>query len=40
MKLLKQIKFPYVANIEYEPEEQNPTEAVGEAVTYLKRALS
>ena len=40
MKLLKQIKFPYVANIEYEPEEQNPTEAVGLAVAYLKRALS
>jgi sugar phosphate isomerase/epimerase len=40
MKLLKQIKFAYAANIEYEPEQENPTEAVREAVAYLKRALS
>jgi sugar phosphate isomerase/epimerase len=40
MKLLKKIKFDYAANIEYEPEEENPTEAVREAVAYLKRALS
>jgi sugar phosphate isomerase/epimerase len=40
MKLLKKIKYPYAANIEYEPEEQNPTEAVRDAVAYLKRALS
>ncbi|MFP5262803.1 MAG: sugar phosphate isomerase/epimerase family protein [Blastocatellia bacterium] len=40
MKLLKQVKFAYAANIEYEPEEENPTEAVREAVAYLKRALS
>lgn len=40
MKLLKKIGFAYAANIEYEPEEENPTEAVSEAVAYLKRALS
>ena len=40
MKLLKKIKFEYAANIEYEPEEGNPTEAVREAVVYLKRTLS
>jgi sugar phosphate isomerase/epimerase len=40
MKLLKKLKFKYAANIEYEPEEENPTEAVREALDYLKRALS
>lgn len=40
MKLLKKIKFAYAANIEYEPEQENPTEAVRECVAYLKRALS
>jgi sugar phosphate isomerase/epimerase len=40
MRLLKEIRFPYAANIEYEPEEESPTEAVGEAVAYLKRSLS
>ncbi len=40
MKLLKKIKFKYAANIEYEPESENPTEAVREATDYLKRALA
>ena len=40
MKLLKKIKFKYAANIEYEPESENPTEAVREATEYLKRALA
>lgn len=40
MKLLKKIKFKHTANIEYEPEQENPTEAVREALDYLKRALS
>lgn len=40
MKLIKKLKFKYAANIEYEPEPQNPTPAVREAFEYLKRALS
>jgi sugar phosphate isomerase/epimerase len=40
MKLLKKVKFPYAANIEYELEEENPTEAVRDSVAYLKRSLS
>jgi sugar phosphate isomerase/epimerase len=40
MKLLKQIKFKYAANIEYEPEMANPTEGTRTAFEYLKRALS
>ncbi|HEX8089805.1 MAG TPA: sugar phosphate isomerase/epimerase [Blastocatellia bacterium] len=40
MRLLKKVKFAYTANIEYEPEQESPTEAVREAVAYLKRALS
>jgi sugar phosphate isomerase/epimerase len=40
MKLLKKIKFKYVANIEYEPETANPTEGTRTAFEYMKRALS
>ena len=40
MKLLKQIKFRYAANIEYEMESENPTEGVRHAFEYLKKALS
>lgn len=40
MKLLKKIKFKYVANIEYEPEMADPTEGTRTAFEYLKRALS
>ncbi|HWO01543.1 MAG TPA: sugar phosphate isomerase/epimerase [Blastocatellia bacterium] len=40
MKLIMKLKFPYAANIEYEPEPENPTPAVREAFEYLKRALS
>jgi len=40
MKLLKQIKFKYAANIEYEPEMADPTEGTRTAFEYLKRALS
>lgn len=39
MKLIKKLKFKYAANIEYEPEPQNPTPSVREAFEYLKRAL-
>lgn len=40
MKLIKKLKFKYAANIEYEPEPQNPTASVREAFEYLKRWLS
>ena len=40
MKLVRKLKFKYTANIEYEPEPQNPTPSVREAFEYLKRALS
>lgn len=40
MKLLKKIKFKYVANIEYEPETADPTESTRTAFEYMKRALS
>ncbi|HXG92314.1 MAG TPA: sugar phosphate isomerase/epimerase [Blastocatellia bacterium] len=40
MKLLKQIKFKYAANIEYENEPENPTDGVKQAVDYLRGALS
>ncbi|MFY9610647.1 MAG: sugar phosphate isomerase/epimerase [Blastocatellia bacterium] len=40
MKLIKKLKFKYAANIEYEPEPQNPTPSVREAFEYLKRTLS
>lgn len=40
MKLLKQIKFKYAANIEYEPESANPIEGTRTAFEYLKRTLS
>lgn len=40
MKLIKKLKFKYAANIEYEPEPQNPTQSVREAFGYMKRALS
>lgn len=40
MKLLKDIKFKYAANIEYEPEQDSPTEAVREAFDYMKRVLA
>jgi len=40
MKLLKKIKFKYVANIEYEPETADPTEGTRTAFEYMKQALS
>jgi sugar phosphate isomerase/epimerase len=40
MKLLKKIRFKYVANIEYEPESQDPIEGTQTAFDYLKRTLS
>ena len=40
MKLLKQIKFKYVANIEYEPESAAPIEGTRTAFEYLRRTLT
>ena len=40
MKLAQSVKFPYVANIEYELEPMNPTDGVKQAVGYLKSVLS
>jgi sugar phosphate isomerase/epimerase len=40
MKLLKQVRFSYAANIEYELEPDDPTEGVRHALDYLRRALS
>jgi sugar phosphate isomerase/epimerase len=40
LRLARQIKFDYVANIEYEPEPEDPTDAVRKAFDYVKRALS
>lgn len=39
MKLLKKLKFKYVANIEYEPESANPIEGTRTAFEYLRRTL-
>jgi len=40
MKLLKKIKFKYVANIEYEPESTAPIDGTRTAFEYLRRTLT
>jgi sugar phosphate isomerase/epimerase len=40
MKLLKQMKFKYAANIEYEMDESDPTDGVRDSLAYLKRTLA
>jgi len=40
MKLLKTLKFKYVANIEYEPESADPVEGTRTAFEYLKKTLA
>jgi sugar phosphate isomerase/epimerase len=40
MKTLKEIKFKYAANLEYELEAENPTEGLLDAFEYVKRALA
>jgi sugar phosphate isomerase/epimerase len=40
MKLVKQLRFRYAANIEYESEPENPVDGVRDAFAYLKRILS
>ena len=39
MKLLKSLKYKGAANIEYEPEQEDPVEGVRDALAYLRRAL-
>jgi sugar phosphate isomerase/epimerase len=40
LKLARQVRFPYAANIEYEMDEQDPTEGVRDSFAYVKRALT
>lgn len=40
MKLIKELKFKYAANIEYELEAENPTEGTRTGFEYMKRALT
>jgi len=40
LKLAKQLGFRYAANIEYELEEENPTEGVRRSLAYMRRALA
>jgi sugar phosphate isomerase/epimerase len=40
MKLARQLRFRYAANIEYENEPENPVDGVREALVYLKGVLS
>ena len=40
LKLARQVKFPYAANIEYEMDEKDPTDGVRRSFDYIKRALT
>jgi len=40
LKLVKQLKWPYAANIEYELEPENPEEGVRTAFEYVKKVLA
>ena len=40
MKVAKEVKFKYAANLEYEIEENNPTAGLRDAFEYVKRALA
>jgi hypothetical protein len=40
LKLAQTLKFKYAANIEYEIEEQDPTEGVRDSYAYVKRVLA
>lgn len=40
LKFARQVHFPYAANIEYEMDENDPTEGVRHSVEYVKRALA
>jgi sugar phosphate isomerase/epimerase len=40
LRLARQVKFPYAANIEYEMDEKDPTEGVRRSFEYIKRLLA
>jgi sugar phosphate isomerase/epimerase len=40
MKVAREVKFKYAANLEYEIEENNPTPGLLDAFNYVKRALA
>ena len=40
LRLARDVKFPYAANIEYEMDEKNPTEGVRRSFDYIKKALT
>ena len=40
LKLAREVKFPYAANIEYEMDEKDPTEGVRRSLAYIKGALT
>lgn len=39
LRLARDVKFPYAANIEYEMDEKDPTEGVRRSFDYIKKAL-
>jgi sugar phosphate isomerase/epimerase len=40
LKLAREVRFPHGANIEYEMDEQDPTEGVRDSLAYVRRALT
>jgi sugar phosphate isomerase/epimerase len=40
LRLARQVKFPYAANIEYEMDEKDPTEGVRRSFDYIKKVLT
>ena len=40
LRLARQVKFPYAANIEYEMDEKDPTEGVRRSFDYIKKILT
>jgi sugar phosphate isomerase/epimerase len=40
LRLARQVKFPYAANIEYEMDEKDPTEGVRRSYEYINRVLT
>jgi sugar phosphate isomerase/epimerase len=40
LKLAREVKFPYAANIEYEMDEKDPTEGVRRSFDYIKKMLT
>ena len=40
LRLAREVKFPYAANIEYEMDEKDPTAGVRRSFEYIKKALT